>query len=156
VAVVELERRCAQFWLITQNVDGLHRSAGSTKLSEIHGNIWKVRCTACGAVEDNHDVPISILPSCVHCKGLLRPHIVWFGESLFAGDLARCGAALQSCDVLLVIGTSGVVYPAAGFASTAKASGAFVAEINPDATPHSGIVDVSLKGRAKEIVPLLL
>jgi NAD-dependent deacetylase len=156
LALVELERRCAQFWLITQNVDGLHRSAGSTQLSEIHGNIWKVRCTVCGAVEDNHDVPIPIPPSCLHCKGLLRPHIVWFGESLFAGDLARCGAALASCDVLLVIGTSGVVYPAAGFASMAKASGAFVAEINPDATPHSAIVDVSLKGRGKEIVPLLL
>lgn len=155
-AVVEFERRCAQFWLITQNVDGLHRSAGSTKLSEIHGNIWKVRCTVCGVIEDNHEVPIPILPSCRHCKGLLRPHIVWFGESLSAGDLARCSAALQSCDVLLVIGTSGVVYPAAGFASVAKESGAFVAEINPDATPHSGLVDVSLKGRAKEVVPLLL
>jgi NAD-dependent deacetylase len=155
-AVVEFERRCSQFWLITQNVDGLHRSAGSTKLSEIHGNIWKVRCTVCGLIEDNHDVPLQILPSCRHCGNLLRPHIVWFGESLSADDLARCGGALQSCDVLLVIGTSGVVYPAAGFASVAKESGAFVAEINPDATPHSGIVDVSLKGRAKEIVPLLL
>lgn len=155
-AVAEFERRCSQFWLITQNVDGLHRTAGSTKLSEIHGNIWKVRCTVCGVVEDNHDVPIAILPSCRHCRGLLRPHIVWFGESLSAGDLTRCDAALRSCDVLLVIGTSGVVYPAAGFASVAKASGAFVAEINPDATPHSDIVDVSLKGRAKEIVPLLL
>jgi NAD-dependent deacetylase len=75
---------------------------------------------------------------------------------LSASDLARCATALESCDVLLVIGTSGVVYPAAGFASTAKAAGAFVAEINPDATPHSGLVDVSLRGRAKEIVPLLL
>jgi NAD-dependent deacetylase len=155
-AVVELERRCSEFWLITQNVDGLHRAAGSEKLSEIHGNIWKVRCTVCGVVEDNHDVPIAILPSCPHCQGLLRPHIVWFGESLFASDLSRCAAALQSCDVLLVIGTSGVVYPAAGFASLAKEAGAFVAEINPDATPHSDLVDVSLKGRAKEVVPLLL
>ncbi len=155
-AVVEFERRYSQFWLITQNVDGLHRSAGSTKLSEIHGNIWKVRCTVCGLIEDNHDVPLPILPSCRRCGDLLRPHIVWFGESLFADDLARCSGALQSCDVLLVIGTSGVVYPAAGFASVAKESGAFVAEINPDETPHSGVVDVSLKGRAKEIVPLLL
>ena len=86
----------------------------------------------------------------------LRPHIVWFGESLLASDLSRCAAALQSCDVLLVIGTSGVVYPAAGFASAAKEAGAFVAEINPDATPHSETVDVSLRGRAKEVVPLLL
>jgi NAD-dependent deacetylase len=155
-AVVEIERRCARFWLITQNVDGLHRAAGSTQLSEIHGNIWKVRCTTCGVIEDNHDVPIPILPSCRHCHGLLRPHIVWFGESLSAVDLSRCAAALRSCDVLLVIGTSGVVYPAAGFASVAKEAGAFVAEINPDPSPHSSTVDVSLKGRAKEIVPLLL
>ena len=155
-AVVELERRCSDFWLITQNVDGLHRAAGSQHLSEIHGNIWKVRCTACGVIEDNHEVPIPILPSCRICRGLLRPHIVWFGESLSAGDLARCGAALQSCDVLLVIGTSGVVYPAAGFAVVAKNAGAFVAEVNPDATPHTDLVDVSLKGRAKEVVPLLL
>jgi NAD-dependent deacetylase len=156
VAVAELERRSSDFWLITQNVDGLHRAAGSERLSEIHGNIWKVRCTVCGVVEDNHDVPIAILPSCGRCQGLLRPHIVWFGESLAASDLGRCAAALQSCDVLLVVGTSGVVYPAAGFASAAKAAGAFVVEINPDATPHSGMVDVPLKGRAKDVVPLLL
>jgi NAD-dependent deacetylase len=155
-SVVEFERRCAHFWLITQNVDGLHRVAGSRKLSEIHGNIWKVRCTACGVVEENRDVPIPILPSCRHCKGLLRPHIVWFGESLAADDLARCAASLQSCDVLLVVGTSGVVYPAAGFASVAKEAGAFVAEINPDPTPHSDLVDISLRGRAKEVVPLLV
>lgn len=155
-AVVEFERRCSEFWLITQNVDGLHRAAGSEKVSEIHGNIWKVRCTVCGAIDDNHDVPIPVLPSCRHCRGLLRPHIVWFGEALSATDLARCAAALRSCDVLLVIGTSGVVYPAAGFASVAKEAGAFVAEINLDPTPHSAIVDLSINGRAKEIVPLLL
>ena len=155
-AVVELERRVSQFWLMTQNVDGLHRAAGSRQLSEIHGNIWKVRCTVCAAIEDNHEVPIPILPSCRHCGGLLRPHIVWFGEALATSDLARCSTALESCDVLLVIGTSGVVYPAAGFASAAKSAGAFVAEINADATPHSGLVDISIRGRAKEVVPLLL
>jgi NAD-dependent deacetylase len=155
-ALVELERRCSEFWLITQNVDGLHPKAGSRKLSEIHGNIWKVRCTGCGMVADNHDVPLSLLPACPHCQALLRPHIVWFGESLFASDLSRCAAALQSCDVLLVIGTSGVVYPAAGFASVAKQAGAFVAEINPDSTAHSGTADAFLEGRAMEVVPLLL
>lgn len=154
--IVELERHTREFWLITQNVDGLHRAAGSNKLSEIHGNIWKVRCSACGSIEDNHDVPIAILPICRHCKGLLRPHIVWFGESLFPSDLARCASALQSCDVLLVIGTSGVVYPAAGFATVAKEAGAFVAEINLEPTPHSELVDLSLQGRAKDLVPLLL
>lgn len=155
-AIVEFERRFADFWLITQNVDGLHRAAGSRKLSEIHGNIWMVRCTGCGKVDENRDVPIAILPACRHCRGLLRPHIVWFGESLGPDDLSRCAAALQSCDVLLVIGTSGVVYPAAGFASVARQAGAFVAEMNLEPTPQSDLVDVSLQGRAKEIVPLLL
>lgn len=155
-AIVELERRSADFWLITQNVDGLHRDAGSRKLSEIHGNIWKVRCTGCGTVEQNREVPISILPSCPHCEALLRPHIVWFGESLFRDDLDCCSRALKRCDVLLVIGTSGIVYPAAGFVSVAKEAGAFVAEFNLDATPQSALVDVSLQGRAKDLVPLLL
>ncbi len=155
-AVVELERRRPNFWLITQNVDGLHRDAGSKKLSEIHGNIWKVRCTGCGVVDDNRDVPIAILPMCRHCQSLLRPHIVWFGESLFSEDLQQCATALRSCDVLLIIGTSGVVYPAAGFASVAKETGAFVAEINLDPTPQSALVDVSLHGRAKDLVPLLV
>lgn len=155
-AVVELERRCQAFWLITQNVDGLHRAAGSRKLSEIHGNIWMVRCTRCGVVEDNHDVPIGILPCCCHCKSLLRPHIVWFGESLSPEDVEQCATMLHRCDVLLVIGTSGTVFPAAGFASIAKNAGAFVAEINLDATPQSTLVDLSLQGRAKDIVPLLI
>lgn len=155
-ALAELERRCPDFWLMTQNVDGLHREAGSRKLSEMHGNIWKVRCTGCDVVENNRDVPIAILPGCRRCGSLLRPHIVWFGESLFPNDLDDCSRALTHCDVLLVIGTSGVVYPAAGFASVAKEVGAFVAEINLDSTPQSALVDISLQGRAKEIVPLLL
>lgn len=154
--VAELERRSQQFWLITQNVDGLHRAAGSRQLSEIHGNIWMVRCTACGIVEENRDVPIALLPTCRQCGGLLRPHIIWFGESLATEDLARCAEALRSCDVLLIIGTSGVVYPAAGFAAVARLAGAFVAEINLDQTPQSSTVDLSLQGRAKDLVPLLL
>ena len=155
-AIVELERRCPNFWLITQNVDGLHRDAGSQNLSEIHGNIWKVRCTGCGMVANNRDVPIAILPSCPRCGSLLRPHIVWFGESLAEEDLRNSYAALRSCNLCLIIGTSGVVYPAAGFASVAKEAGAFVVEITLDSTPQSALVDISLQGRAKDIVPLLL
>jgi NAD-dependent deacetylase len=155
-ALAELERRGQPFWLITQNVDGLHRAAGSRKLSEIHGNIWMVRCTHCGLTEENRDVPIAVLPACRRCAGLLRPHIVWFGEALDPQDLARCAAVLQRCDVFLVIGTSGAVYPAAGFVFTAKEAGAFVAEINLDETPQTDLVDLSLRGRAKEIVPLLM
>jgi NAD-dependent deacetylase len=155
-ALVEIERRCPKFWLITQNVDGLHRAAGSQRLSEIHGNIWMVRCIDCGLVEENRDLPIVLLPTCRRCNGLLRPHIVWYGESLSAGDMARCATALQTCELLLIIGTSGVVYPAAGFASVAQEAGAFVAEINLDPSPHSRFVDLTLHGRAVDLVPLLL
>ena len=155
-ALVELEHRIKNFWLITQNVDGIHPLAGSQRLSEIHGNIWKVRCTQCGKVTVNRDVPIAILPECVTCHGLLRPHIVWFGESLDPEDLQQCFNALQNCEVLLIIGTSGVVYPAASFGPIAKENGAFVAELNLDPTPTSDLVDVAFQGRAKDLVPQLL
>lgn len=157
IALVELERcRPDTFWLITQNVDGLHRTAGSQRLSEIHGNIWKVRCTGCGIISENREIPLPALPTCRLCQALLRPHIIWFGESLWEEDLRCCDQALRNCDLLLVVGTSGVVYPAAGFASVAKKVGALVIEINLDSTPQSNLVDLSLQGRAKDLVPLLL
>lgn len=155
-ALVELEQRVERFWLITQNVDGLHPAAGSRKLSEIHGNIWKVRCTQCRQVHTNREVPIPILPLCPACGGLLRPHIVWFGESLDPDDLDRSLAEVGSCEVLLLIGTSGVVYPAASFAALAKQADAFVAEINLNPTPNSQIVDIAIGGRAAEVVPELV
>ncbi len=155
-ALVEMERRFDQFWLITQNVDGLHAAAGSRQLIELHGNIWKVRCTQCGQVSVNREVPMTLLPYCSGCGGLLRPHIVWFGESLAPHNIARSEEALHACQVLLIIGTSGVVYPAAGFSSVARAAGAFVAEMNLDSTPNSSVVDVSIQGRAKDVVPELL
>ncbi len=155
-ALVELERRVERFWLITQNVDGLHRTAGATKLSEIHGNIWTVRCTACKRLAENRDVPIAIPPLCSACGGLLRPHIVWFGEALEEAVVDRCMETLSRSELLLVIGTSGVVYPAASFAPIAKAAGAFVTEINLEPTPHSDLVDLSIRGRASEIIPRLL
>ena len=107
-------------------------------------------------VEDNRDVPIEILPKCRSCFGLLRPHIVWFGESLNPEDLHDSYHALQNCEVLLIIGTSGVVYPAASFGPVAKDNGAFVAELNLDPTPNSVLVDIAVQGRAKDLVPQLL
>ena len=155
-AVASMEERFEQFWLITQNVDGLHRDAGSRQLSEIHGNIWMVRCTACRRIVENREVPIAILPLCGSCGGLLRPHIVWFGESLAEGDLKKSAAALQNSDVCLIVGTSGLVYPAAGFGAIAKQAGAYIVEINLDSTPQSSLADASLQGRARDLVPLLL
>jgi len=119
-----------------------------------------VRCTQCGAVSVNRDVPIQILPYCKaskgSCGGLLRPHIVWFGEALDAEDIEKSVAALQSCDVMLVIGTSGVVWPAASFAENAKSAGAYVVEINPHPSEQSHLMDEVLTGRASEILPRLL
>ena len=154
-ALVKLERQTRSFTLITQNVDGLHAKAGSKNITEIHGNIWKTRCTVCGDVSHNFDVPITILPHCKKCNGLLRPHIVWFGESLDPADIKRSMDAMHTCEVLLVIGTSGIVQPAASFVSTAKGAGAYVVEINIEETPNSCLVDEVLVGRASDVVPLL-
>lgn len=155
-ALVQLESLLPKFWLITQNVDGLHALSGTQKLSEIHGNIWKVRCTQCHRITPNREVPLPYPPKCSTCSGLLRPHIVWFGESLEPEVLEHCYAALSDCEILLIVGTSGVVYPAASFAPVAKNQGAFVVEFNLETTPNSSIVDVSFQGRAKELVPMLL
>ncbi len=155
-ALVRMEACTEDFRLITQNVDGLHRLAGSQRLSELHGDIWKVRCTSCRLVIDNRDVPLSLLPHCHTCGGLLRPHIVWFGEALDQQILTDSIRAVESCDVMVIVGTSGLVYPAAMLMPAAKASGAFVIEINLDPTPYSSDVALSLQGRAKDIVPLLL
>jgi NAD-dependent deacetylase len=163
-ALAEIEKRCEGFTLLTQNVDGFHELAGSRNLVELHGNIWKVRCTRCGKVSFNRNVPIQILPSCQSisgpgsgpCQGLLRPHIVWFGEALAGEDLEKSMTALQSCDLMLVIGTSGVVWPAASFAEMAKSCGAIVVEINLNPSAQSSFVDNVLQGRASEILPRLL
>ena len=137
-------------------MDRSHVANHSQNVVELHGSVWKVRCTGCGVISENREIPLPILPACRLCRALLRPHIVWFGESLWGEDLHRCEEVLRACDLLLVIGTSGVVYPAAGFASVAKDVGALVIEINLESTPQSDLVDLSLQGRAKDLVPLLL
>lgn len=142
--------------VITQNVDGLHARAGTKNLIELHGNLYKTRCTKCkevlvntdspicealanrGAPDANvvgSDIPVKSLPHCKKCNNLLRPHIVWFGESLEPAVLSSAEAAMSSCDVCLVVGTSSVVYPAAMFAPQAAARGAIVAEFNLEPTP---------------------
>ncbi|MBI5287050.1 MAG: hypothetical protein HY878_05625 [Deltaproteobacteria bacterium] len=147
--------RGAGFTLITQNVDGLHDLAGSKNILELHGNIWRVRCTACSKVEVNRDVPIKILPMC-RCGGLLRPDVVWFGEMLPVDVLNRAFHVADTCNFMLVVGTSGVVQPAASLALRAKGEGAFIVEVNLEETPLSVSVDATLLGKAGEILPLLI
>lgn len=152
LVIAELEKKFKDFTLITQNVDGLHTLAGSKNILELHGNIWRVRCTSCGNIEINKDVPIKILPLC-RCGGLLRPDIVWFGEMLPEDVLNKAFNAAESCDFMLVAGTSGIVQPAASLAMIAKRNNAFVVEVNLEETQLSPDVDATLLGKAGEILP---
>jgi len=155
-ALVTLEERVPAFTLITQNVDGLHLLAGSRNVLEIHGNLWKVRCTRCGRIRLDRNPDMGRRPVCEECGGLLRPHVVWFGESLDPDLLGRAVEAARISQVMLVIGTSAVVQPAASLALEAKAAGARVAEINLEPTGQSGTMDYALHGKAGEIVPRLV
>ena len=155
-ALVELENRKKHFALITQNVDGLHQLAGSKSILELHGNIWRTRCTQCGDIREDRRVPIPILPHCEKCGGLLRPDIVWFGESLNHNILNSSFEALKQCNVFITVGTSAIVQPAASFLSIAKQNGAITIEINLDKTPNSDLADYSLIGKADEILPQII
>jgi len=157
-ALAALEHQRDRFTLITQNVDGLHAQAGSRRLLELHGNIWQMRCTVCGAVSTDRRVPLPLtpqLPACVRCSGLLRPHIIWFGESLDSSVIQSAVDAATSPALFLVIGTSGVVQPAASLASMAREAGAWVVEINPERSAIPA-VHCWVAGRAAEIIPLLV
>lgn len=155
-ALAEIERRAPRFTLITQNIDGLHKKAGSKHILELHGNLWWVRCTACGDLAEDRRVPLPDMPSCPACGSLLRPHVVWFGETLDPVVLQAAYEAVQSCDLMLVIGTSGAVQPAASMGVEAKRNGATVVEINLDPTPYSDIYHTSIQGKSGEILPRLL
>jgi NAD-dependent deacetylase len=155
-ALVKLEIRIPRFTLITQNVDGLHDLAGNGKILKLHGDIWRMRCTECGANFPNRRTPLPKVPPHCACGGMARPGVVWFGEALPDGILKEAEHAVANAQVFLVVGTSAVVYPAAGLIPYAKQSGAKVIEINPEPTAATSIVDCALQGPAGEILPLLV
>src|SRR5581483_11749507 len=133
-ALVTLEKRIPDLALITQNVDGLHPLAGSRNVLEIHGNLWRTRCLSCREVREQRGALTRLPPRCA-CEGLLRPDVVWFGEPLPYDLLKRALRAVESCDLMLVVGTSGLVQPAASMADQALDRGVPVVEINLDPTP---------------------
>lgn len=155
-ALVELENRLPSFNLITQNVDGLHELAGSRNVLRLHGSIWTVRCLECGGEREDRRAPLPEVPPRCECGGMLRPGVVWFGEALPAKVWQEAETAARSADVFLLIGTSAVVYPAAGLAQAAKASGARVVEINIAETALSAGIDEFLKGPSGELLPQLI
>jgi NAD-dependent deacetylase len=155
-ALAVLEDRVADFALITQNVDGLHRRAGSRNVVELHGNIGRVKCSREHTIVEHWTETGDAVPRCAGCGALLRPDVVWFEETLPADALQAAEDAARRCQILLVVGTSAEVYPAAALPGYAKASGAAIVEINPHPTALSGVADYVLRAPAGVALPALV
>ncbi len=157
-ALAMLETLVPEFLLVTQNVDDLHERAGSRSVVHLHGNIARFRCNRCRAKhaltpqERLADDP----PICERCGGLVRPNVVWFGEPLPSRAIEQADRATADCDVMLVVGTSGIVYPAALLPQRAKGSGAVVIDVNPVAGAITEIADLFLEGPSGEVLPMLI
>ena len=156
-ALAEWERRFDDFTLVTQNIDDLHRAAGSLNIVELHGNIWRARCLRCMSVFEARECPLEQNPPlCLACAGPSRPDVVLFGELLPEGVFEKASDAASRADLFFVIGTSAIVYPAASLPIAAKQAGARVIEINPELTDISMLADVSVLGKAGEILPAFI
>jgi NAD-dependent deacetylase len=148
--------RFAGFTLVTQNVDGLHAMAGSRNVVELHGNLWRVRCAACGREREERTLSLPQLPPiCAACGGSERPAVVWFGEILPRDAVETAWRAAEECDALVVVGTSAVVYPAAGLIQVAAMHGAQIVEVNPEASALARLAHVALRGPAGAVLPRL-
>ncbi len=156
--IAEMEKKFPCFLLVTQNVDSLHKKAGSRKIVELHGNIFRTKCTECQRVF-NEDYRIfkedELPPRCSYCGGILRPDVVWYGESLNPEDLDKALSFAYRADLIIVIGTSGIVYPAAMLPHIVKSNGGIVVEINPENTPITEIADLKIKEGAKNALSQL-
>jgi NAD-dependent deacetylase len=147
-----LAKRGDSFTLVTQNIDDLHERAGSASVIHMHGELLKTRCGRCEAVRSWHD-DLTVAHICPNCgrAGALRPHVVWFGEMPLGMDLID--RALRGADLFVAIGTSGAVYPAAGFVAEARAYGLRTCEINLEAADNARLFDEQRLGPASEMVP---
>lgn len=155
-ALVAMERHISDFVLITQNVDGLHRRAGSKQVLELHSNLFRVKCYDQGHPVETWAESAEVPPRCPHCTSRLRPDVVWFGEVLPAAVLQAAEQAAASSEIFFSIGTSALVYPAAELPMIALRTGAVVVEINPQPTPLTAHATFSLPGAAGDILPTLV
>lgn len=151
--IAELQRERPETAVITQNIDGLHQRAGAQDVTELHGSLWRVRCDAEGTLREDRSVPMS--PRTCSCGAYFRPDIVWFEDSLNPANITAAYEALMRCDLLVSIGTSGVVYPAADMPRLAAERGAVTVEINPEETPMSYLYQHHLRGPASEMLARL-
>ena len=151
--IARWQDRFKDFTLVTQNIDGLHQKAGSRNVIELHGSIWRACCVTC---HTRHEIPqTGARPdACFECGDPLRPDVVLFGEMLPPGAFERAAAKATECELCFVVGTSALVYPAAGLPEIAKAHGAYLCEVNPERTPLSDFCDEVLTGKAGEVLPL--
>jgi len=152
-AIGQLEKRHPKVVVVTQNIDGMHQRAGSENVVELHGSLWRLRCPMHGITEDIGEKYKSY--KCEHCGNWLRPDIVWFRDMLDEYNMSQAIFALRKCDLFISIGTSGVVYPAAGFPKIAKEFGAKCIEINPEQTEMSFMYDISIQSTAGKALPRL-
>jgi len=156
LALVELERVGAIKYIITQNIDGLHRKAGSRKVAEIHGNCEMLRCVSCGTRFERHEVDTSVLPpTCVVCGGIVKDDVVVFGEPIPEDVGLVCAEQTEFADCMLLVGTSAYVYPAAGLPQQVKAQGGALIEVGPHPTEITQMCDIVVRGTAATALPQL-
>jgi NAD-dependent deacetylase len=160
-AVAEIAGRAASVKVITQNVDDLHERAGAANVVHLHGSLFAPRCGSCAAPFRDLVEPGAVggkipPPVCGDCGGHVRPGVVWFGEQLPSGALTAATEAAFDCDVLLTVGTSGLVYPAAEIPWVAARAGAAVIQINPESTPLDSVAAINLRGPAAQVLPDLV
>lgn len=156
LALAELEKMGLLVAVVTQNVDGLHQAAGSRRVVELHGSIRRARCTSCHNRVRLDRVPEEDVLRCPRCGSPMRPDVVWFGEPLPGSAWSEAVRLSSTCRCMLVVGTSGVVQPAASLLFTAKRSGALVVEVNVEETPITRVADVFLEGPAGRVLPELV
>jgi len=155
LAIAAMESARPATMVVTQNVDGLHERSGTKQLVRLHGSLWRVRCVVEGREWDDHREDLGSLPPRCECGSLLRPAVVWFGEALPHEAWGKAAAAARRASLVLVVGTSSLVRPAADLQEIALGAGAYVVEVNPEATPFSGLASERLAGRAGSVLPRL-
>ena len=153
--ISDLEKSHENVWIITQNIDGMHQRAGSKNIVELHGSVWRLRCDHCEVVIDDHNPDHYKNWKCDN-DHWLRPDIIWFNDFLIPAITQKADEIISKSDLFISIGTSGVVWPAAGFPQIAKSNGATLIEINPEPSEQNNLYDHVFRGKASDMLNTIL